>query len=301
MRIKKKNVGNFETSNLENIILHIFFFLLSITFLYPVLLVIAVSFTEQSSLLQYGYRLMPKVFTLDAYRIALGTGDILNAYKVTIGSTICGTVLGLFIMLLYAYPLSRKNFKRKSYFTFFAYFTTLFSGGLVPWYILCTQYLHLHNTFAAMFVPSLISVWDIIILRTFISVNIPDALIEAAKIDGCSEFRIFWQIVVPLSKAGIATIALFRVLVFWNDYYLPMMLISDSKLYNLQYYLQVIFLNIQILAQNSSAANSTLMQKVPMETTRFAMCVLTMGPILFIYPFFQKYFIKGMVIGSVKG
>ena len=286
----------------ENLILHILFILLTVMFIYPVLMVVAVSFTDASALYEHGYRLIPAKLTLAAYKAAVGTGDILIAYRNTILSTLVGTTLGVLINLMYAYPLSRKDYKRRTFFTFFGYFTTLFGGGMVPWYILCTQVLHINNTFWALFLPSLASVWNIIILRTFITTNIPSALIEAAKIDGCSEFGIFFRIIVPLSKAGVATIGLFTALGIWNDFYLPMMLITKPNLYNLQYYLQIIFLNIEALSKNNIlTASQADALKIPSETTRFAMCVLTMGPILFVYPFFQKYFVKGMVVGSVKG
>ena len=301
-KVKSKHKDVLAASTLENVILHILFILLTMVFLYPVLVVIGVSFTASKALLDNGYAMIPKSFSLEAYKLALDSGDILIAYRNTISATVIGTVLGVFLMLLYAYPLSRKNFKHKKLFTFYAYFTTIFGGGMVPWYIVCTQLLNINNTFWALFLPSLINVWNIIVLRTFIQTNIPDALIEAAKIDGCSEFRIFFSMVIPLSVAGIATIGLFMALAFWNDYYLPMMLITDEGLYNLQYYLQIIFLNMEALTKNTtlSAANADVVN-IPSETTRFAMCVLTMGPILFVYPFFQKYFVKGMTVGSVKG
>ena len=299
---KKKHYDVLTSSTAENVVLNIFFILLTILFLYPVLVVLGVSFTSSEALADYGYAVIPKELSLDAYKLAVKSGDILTAYVNTIGATVVGTAVGVFIMLLYAYPLSRKSFKNRKFFSFYAYFTTIFGGGMVPWYMVCTQLLHINNTYMALFLPSLVNVWNIIVLRTFITTNIPDAILESARIDGCSEFRAFASIVIPLSKAGIATIALFMALAFWNDYYLPMMLITNPKYYNLQYYLQLIFLNIEALSKNTnvSAANAQTM-KIPSETTRFAMCVLAMGPILFVYPFFQKYFVKGLTIGSVKG
>lgn len=300
-KIKKSSGNALQSSLTENIILHILFIAMTVVFLYPVLLVIGVSFTETGSLLLEGYKMIPKKLSFDAYRVAISSADILIAYKNTILATVIGTVLGVFVTLLYSYAISRKDFRHRKFFTFYAYFTTLFGGGMVPWYIVCTQILNIDNTFWALFLPSLFSVWNMIVLRTFITANIPDALIEAARIDGCSQFGIFFRMVIPLSVAGTATIALFMALSFWNDYYLPMMLVTDEKLYNLQYYLQIIFLNIEELSKNSALAASGAAVNVPTETTRFAMCVLTMGPILIVYPFFQKYFVKGLTVGSVKG
>ena len=295
-KIKKKRIS------IPNCLLNLLFIILCLAFVYPVVLTIAVSFTDNTELLKNGYALIPKKFSIEGYKIAMQTGSILNAYKVTVLSCIVGTTLSVLVMLLFAYPISRKDFKHKTAFTFFAYFSTFLSGGLVPWYILCTQILHIGNTFWALFLPHLIAPMYIIILRTFINSNVPDAMIEAAKIDGASEYRIFWQFIVPLAKPGIATIALFKLLEFWNDYYLPMMLISDKSLFNLQYYLQVMFQNIQVMAEDVMTSNSSIgISDIPTESTRMAMCVLTMGPILVVYPFFQKYFVKGLTIGSVKG
>lgn len=295
-KIKKKRIS------IPNCLLNLLFIILCLAFVYPVVLTIAVSFTENTELLKNGYALIPKKFSIEGYKIAMQTGSIFNAYKITVLSCIVGTILSVLVMLLFAYPISRKDFKHKTAFTFFAYFSTFLSGGLVPWYILCTQILHIDNTFWALFLPHLIAPMYIIILRTFINSNVPDAMIEAAKIDGASEYRIFWQFIVPLAKPGIATIALFKLLEFWNDYYLPMMLISDKSLFNLQYYLQVMFQNIQVMAEDVMTSNSSIgISDIPTESTRMAMCVLTMGPILVVYPFFQKYFVKGLTIGSVKG
>ncbi len=285
-----------------NTVLHILFVIMSVVFIYPILLTLAISFTDEATLANYGYSIWPQKWSLDGYRFALSGNGIVNAYKVTIAASVCGTLLSVFIMLLYAYPLSRKDFKHRTGFTFYAYFTTLFSGGLVPWYIVCTKMLHLNNTFWALFVPSLVGSFNILILRTFIKGTIPFEIIESAKIDGSSEFGIFFKMIIPLSKAGIATIGLFQLLGYWNDYYLPMMLITNKNLFNLQYYLQSIFLDMEALTsgQYGSAAMASAVN-IPKETTRFAMCVLTMGPILIVYPFFQKYFVQGLTVGAVKG
>ncbi len=284
------------------LVLHIIFIVLCVLFVYPVLLTIAASFTDAQEITVNGYSLIPKKISLAGYKYALQTGSILNAYKVTVVNCVIGTVLSVFVMLLFAYPISRKDFKQRKLFTLFAYFSTFLSGGLVPWYIVCTQVIHIGNTFLALFLPGLVTPMYIIILRTFISSNVPMGMIEAAKMDGANEYRIFWQFVLPLAKPGIATIALFKVLYFWNDYYFPMMLVSDKSLYNLQYYLQVMFQNIQVMAEDVMASGSGVaLEDIPAETTRMAMCVLAMGPVLLIYPFFQKYFVKGLTIGSVKG
>lgn len=300
---KKKKLGaDLEVSLPEKLIIHFVFILVSIVMLYPVLLVIGVSFTDQDVLVREGYKLIPSKWSIEGYKFAFTSGAIGRAYLVTIAASAIGTFLSVMIQMLYAYPLSQKRFKHRMFFTFFAYIVTLFGGGLVPWYMVCTKLLHLNDTFLALFVPSLWSFWNVVILRTFITSTVPNEMLEAARIDGCSETRIFWTMIIPLSKAGMATIGLFSLLGLWNNYYNAMMLINDEKYYPLQYYLQRIFLNIQELAKNStSSASSAIAKQIPRETARFAMCVLTMGPILVVYPFFQKYFVKGMVVGSVKG
>ena len=299
-QLKKITDGN--VGQKRHWILHLIFILLCALFLYPVLLTIIVSFTDEAAIASNGYQIIPEKWSLEGYRYAIQNAGILNAYKITIMSSVTGTFLSVMVMQMYAYPLSRKDFKHKNIFTYFAYFSTFLSGGLVPWYIVCTQVLNIGNTFWALVLPSLMSPMYIIILRTFISSNVHSEMLEAAKIDGAGEHRIFWQIVMPLSKPGLATISLFQLLAYWNDYYLPMMLITEDSLYNLQYYLQVMFQNIEILTSGIVGNNAAVnMADIPKEATRMAMCVLTMGPILLVYPFFQKYFVKGLTVGAVKG
>lgn len=282
--------------------LHIFFVVLCILFVYPVALTIIVSFTENKEIVYNGYSLFPEKWSLEGYSYALKNHGIANAYKISILTSVAGMVLSVLILFLYAYPLSRKDFKKRTAFTYFAYFSTYLSGGLVPWYIMCTQVYGLKNNLWALFVPHLMTPSYIIILRTFITNNVPMEMIEAAKIDGASEYRIVWQLVFSLAKPGIATIALFKLLSFWNDYYLPMMLVTDNELYNLQYYLQIMFTNVQRMADDIlTDLPGMQLAELPTETIRMAMCVITMGPILVIYPFFQKYFVKGLTVGSVKG
>lgn len=284
------------------IALNIFFICLCVIFIYPVLLTISVSFSDDMAIAANGYAFIPEKWSLAGYKYALKNAGISRAYLVTIMSSTIGTFLSVLIMMMYAYPLSRKNFKPRLAFSLFAYFSTFLSGGLVPWYIICTQVLKIGNTFWALVLPSLLSPTYIIILRTFISTNVPNEMIEATKIDGAGEWRIFWEFVIPLSKPGIATIALFQLLAYWNDYYLPMMLINNVKWYNLQYYLQVLFQNIEVLVSGMLGEDASVkLSEIPQQSVRMAMCVLTMGPILIVYPFFQRFFVKGLTVGSVKG
>lgn len=284
------------------IALNIFFICLCLIFIYPVLLTISVSFSDDMAIANNGYAFIPEKWSLAGYRYALKNAGIARAYMVTIMSSTVGTFLSVLVMMMYAYPLSRKAFKHRLAFSLFAYFSTFLSGGLVPWYIICTQVLKIGNTFWALVLPSLLSPTYIIILRTFISTNVPNEMIEATKIDGAGEWRIFWKFVIPLSKPGIATIALFQLLAYWNDYYLPMMLVNNVKWFNLQYYLQTLFQNIEVLVSGMLGEDASVkLSEIPQQSVRMAMCVLTMGPILLVYPFFQRFFVKGLTVGSVKG
>jgi putative aldouronate transport system permease protein len=266
----------------------------------PFILVISGSFSSESSIHIYGYRFWPKEFSLDAYRVVLATPMVIvKAYTVTILLTICGTILGLFICTMTAYVLQRSQFKYRNAFAMFFYFTTLFSGGLVPWYILMVRYLHLKNSYLALLFPPLLAVFDIIIMRSFMK-SVPEALAESAKIDGAGEFRIFFSIYLPLSKPALATVGLFIALRYWNDWYNAMLFISDTKMYPLQFYLYSMLTSMQNAANAASGAG-VVVKVYPSETFKLAMTVVATGPILLVYPFVQKYFIRGLTIGAVKG
>lgn len=284
-----------------NVIIHFLFVVCAIACIYPILLTIGISFSDEKSLVIYGYSAVPKIWSIKAYQFILNSNSgIIRTYINTVFVTVIGTGFSVLVIALYAYPISRKDFTGKKFFTFFAFFTMLFNGGLVPWYIVCTQFLHIQNSFIALTAPYFFSTWYMLILRTFFISSIPHEIIESAKIDGAGEYRIFFQIVLALSKPGIATVALFSTLGYWNDWYLSMMLITNEKLYTLQYFLQRIFLNMQALQSNLLGANTSSIE-VPSESARMAMCVLAMGPIIMVYPFFQKYFVKGLTVGAVKG
>lgn len=287
-----------------NGVFHAIFILYSIACIIPLLLVIGVSFTDERTIVTSGYNFIPKVFSLEAYKWLFQSGDaIIRAYGLSIMITILGTLCSVAIISMFAYVISRKDFRYRNIFSFVVFFTMIFNGGLVPWYMVYTNFLHINDTLLAYIVPSLVNAWYVMIMRTFFQTNVPDSLIESAKIDGAGEFRIFLQIVIPLAKPGLATIALFQTLGFWNDWYLPLMLIENSKLYNLQYILYKTLTAIQYLAQASNVTGGTasILAKLPSETARMAMCVLAIGPIILAYPFFQKYFVKGLTVGAVKG
>lgn len=285
-----------------NFILHMIFILTVAGCLFPILLLLVVSFTDNSTLLANGYSLFPAKWSLEAYRyIFFDPTKILRAYGVTIFNTVVGALLSVSVIVLYAYPLSRPDFKLRKVMTFYIFFTMLFSGGTVSWYIVCTSVYHLSNTVWSMILPSLMSAWYVIIMRTFFKTSVPISLIESGKLDGASELRILIQLVLPISLPGVATVTLFQVLYYWNDWWLPIMFVVEPKLYNLQFLLQQMMQNIQMLNESPEYAQVAMgAVEIPSEGARMALCFVALGPILVVYPFFQKYFIQGLTVGSIK-
>lgn len=281
--------------------LNLFFIVVCACYILPFVLIISVSLTEENALAQ-GFSLFPKEFSLEAYQLAFkNPTQIIQSYKVTILFSVLGCIMSTLIMCLMAYALSRSVYRFRKFFSFFAFFTMLFSGGLVPSYILNSRYLHLNDTIWIYILPSLVSAWNMIVLRTNFQ-KIPTALIESAKIDGASEYRICFQIVLPLSVPAIATIAFFYFVGKWNDWNTAVIYIRDINLYSLQYLLQRILREAEFLKQLSAEQMAQESQTViPTESYRFAMALLAGGPVLVIFPFFQKYFSKGLTVGSVKG
>jgi putative aldouronate transport system permease protein len=285
-------------------LIHAVFIFCSAAAIVPILLVIAISFSSEDSIIKYGYSFIPHELSTYAYKYILNDPHVLlRAYGNTIFVTIVGTVACLITTSALAYPISRKNMPYRKFFTFFVVLTILFNGGLVPWYIVMKNFLHLHDNIWALVVPGLmLNGFNVLIMRTFFINTIPSELYEAAHMDGAGELRIFVQIVVPLSKPVYATIGLFATLAYWNDWFNSMIFQVNHDNYSMQYVLQSILLNIQYLAQNTRSTNaSTSLAALPQETSRMAMALIAVGPIIFAYPFFQKYFVKGLTIGAVKG
>ncbi len=285
------------------VLTHVVFVVVCIICLYPLALVIGISFSDESAIAIHGFKLLPTKSSLVAYDFVLKQSDaIARAYVITIIVTVLGTVLSTLVIALYAYPLSRKDFAQRKFFSFIAFFTMLFSGGLVPWYMVCVFVLHLRNNLWALFLPYTMNAWYVLIMRTFYKTNVPDSIIESARIDGAGEYTIFFRIIVSLAKPGLATIALFNTIVFWNDWWLPLMLVNDPAWFNLQYLMYRVQVNIQYLSSMAGNTNvaGEILRRLPSRTAQMAMCVLSIGPIVLAYPFFQKYFVKGITIGSLK-
>ncbi len=277
--------------------------ILALVCIVPLILVISVSLTSQESLYAVGYSLIPQEWTFEAYKMIFEEpAKIINAYKITVFVSVVGTIIGLTVSSMLGYVLTRKDYKLIKFTSIVVFLPLIFNVIFVPWYILIARYLHLKDTVWVLIVPYLVVPWFVLLLKGFIS-TVPTSLIESAKIDGASEFFIFTNIIVPLSKAGLATVGLFYMLMFWNDYRLSLFFIEDENKVSIQYLLYRIMSNVDFLnsALASESGVTSGIKDVPSQTMRMAMGVISAGPILFIFPFFQKYFVKGMTLGSVKG
>lgn len=282
---------------------YILLFIFGMLCVVPFYMVIISSFASETSLARNGYALIPSEFSLDAYNFVLSNPEqIGRAYLNTIIATVVGTSLCLMLCTLTGYVLSRRDFKWRNQFSFFFFFTTLFSGGLIPWYILCTQVLHFKNTYFALILPMAFSVWNMIIAKNFMR-GIPYEISESAKIDGAGELTIFFKLYLPVSKPLLATIGLFTALTYWNDWYNSMLFNTKAEMYSLQYFLQNMLSTAQALrelvAQGHMEALDGLV--LPTNSMRMAMTCVVTGPIIFLYPLVQRYFVKGLTIGAVKG
>nr|WP_222871003.1 carbohydrate ABC transporter permease [Paenibacillus methanolicus] len=272
---------------------------ISILCLIPFLLTVSGSFTDDSSLFEYGYRLIPQEFSLEAYKLIFQAPEVIaKAYGVTIVLVFTGTLLGLFFISMTSYVLHRKDFKYRNKFSFFFFFTTLFSGGLVPWYLVMIG-LGMKNNYLALLLPHLFSVFHIIIMRTFFT-SIPESIGESAKLDGAGDFTIFARLYLPMSIPALSTIGLFIALTYWNDWYPAMLFITNPDMMPLQYHLYKVFNSMQA-AQIVAQKTGIPVAQMPAETFKMAMTVIVTGPVILVYPFIQKYFVKGMTVGAVKG
>lgn len=286
----------------SQIVIAIVLILMCCAMLYPLLLCLGVSFSSESDVVKYGYKMIPKNFDLSGYKYVFkNSQSVIDAYKVTIFVSIVSTLSVIVANALIAYPLSRRDFKYRTFFNYYLYFTCLFSGGLVPQYILYTQYLHLADTIWVYIIPCLVGAWTVFYYRASFQ-NIPEELVESAVLDGASEWMILFKFMIPLSKPVIATMSLQFFMGKWNDWMTSMLYINDRQdLILLQYLLQKIMLNMNLLKSDTTSAQFLQAAKIPSETARMAMMFVVAGPALVIFPFFQKYFVKGMIVGSVKG
>lgn len=273
--------------------------LFSVYCLIPFWSVVASSFASEASLLRDGYTFWPKEFSLEAYKLIFADNTIYRAYGVTIFVTLVGTALSMLLTSALAYAISVKSVKYRNHIAFYVYFTMLFHGGLVASYLLISKYLDMKDTIWVLIIPSMVSAWNMFLLRNFFA-SIDESIAESAKIDGANDAYILFRIILPISLPAMATIGLFYALSYWNKWFDAVLYISDKNLYPLQYLIQRIMTNLDYV--NSIAADVSIPNFIaPAMTVRLATTVVTIGPIVLLYPFLQKYFVKGLMVGAVKG
>ena len=294
-----------ERNKTFQVVVHGIMVLLCLVCVLPLLLLIMSSVADENWLIMNGYSFFPAKLSADAYQYLLvDSSSIVRGYLISAFVTVAGTCISLVMTTLMAYPLSRKDLPGRYIFSFFIFFTMLFNGGLVPTYIMWTQTFHIKNTIFALLVPNLLmGAFYVIMMRTYFSSNIPDAVIEAARIDGAGEMRILLKIVLPMSLPIIATLALLTGLGYWNDWLNGLYYIQNDSLYSIQVLLNRMLMDVQFLMSSANTAAAGNQQMGPLPSTGIKMAVAVLGalPALIIYPFFQKYFVKGITIGAVKG
>lgn len=296
-----RDINNKSKFKVYKLLIHLIMILFALACVMPILLVAIISFMNEKEIFTTGYTFFPKEYTLAAYKqIFISPKQLINSYTVTIFTTAVGTVLGLWLTASMAYVISRRDYRLRRPLSFYVFFTMLFNGGLVPIYIMIVAWLKINDSYLVLIYPYLCGAFNVILMRGFFQ-TIPTALIESAKIDGASEMRTFVQLVIPLSKPGLATVGLFIAFSYWNDWFQSLMYTNKPQLISLQYLLVSIMKNIEFLNSAAGRLMSGSTVELPQYSARMAMCVLAAGPMLFIFPFFQKYFIKGLTVGSVKG
>jgi len=279
----------------------LFLTLISMLCLAPVLIVISASLSSEERLVAEGFALWPRGFSIQAYKhVFEQTTSMLRAYGITILITVSGTIGSLLISSLYAYAISRKDFAFRNTFSFIIFFTMLFSGGLVPTYIIVANVLGLKNTLWALIFPLMVNAWNILIMRTFFSQN-PHSIIESAKIEGAGEYRLYFQIVVPMSTPVLATIGLITVLGYWNDWFNALLYIDDRSLLPLQYLVYNMVTNAQMMKELGTSAGASLVTSIPTRSLQMAVVVIVIAPMTVVYLYFKRYFVRGLTVGALKG
>lgn len=298
--INKLNRIRPGTNALFNLILLFF----ALACFLPFIVVALISLTDEASIQQFGYQLFPRAFSTQAYQFLWKErAQIINALGMSALVTSIGTVVGVLLTSVLGYVMSRPDYRLKGFLTWMVFIPMIFNGGMVASYVINVQLLQFRNSTHALILPLLVGSFNVIICRTFFRTTIPDSIVESAKIDGASQLRIYFNIVLPISKPVLATMALFLSFAYWNDWFLSLLYISETKMYTLQYLLQQIVMNVEFLAKNPGIGASLqgYIDSMPRESVRMAIAVLIVMPIALAYPFFQKYFISGLTIGAVKG
>jgi putative aldouronate transport system permease protein len=299
-KVKSRGIKTSVGEKVFTVFNHVFFVLLGLTTIFPFLNLIAKSFSSEAAVISGSVSLWPVDFQTGTYKYVVQNSMFLNAFKVSLTITICGTLLSLFMTTLAAYPLSKPRLRGRKWFILMYIFTMLFSGGLIPTYLLM-QHLHLIDKLPVLFLPAMVNVYNMLIIKNFFE-SLPDSLEESAKLDGASNMTILWRIMLPLSMPVLATIALFFAVQFWNDYFASLIYINSAHLKPLQLYLKELFVSSSdTFLRAGQDINIDAAMNVSPQAIQAASIILATLPILLVYPFLQKYFVKGVLVGSVKG
>ena len=304
--VKSRRVSRLGSVSIPGeVVINIVIGLFTLLCVVPYIFVIIISFSAESSIRELGYSFAPNLLSLDAYQFVIDMGDQLwRSFFNSIFTSVVGTVLSVLVCIMYSYALFRRDFKYRRFFTVFSFITMVFGGGLAPTYMICKNMLGFYNNYSALIIPLLVNPFNFIILRTFFQGSVPEAIIESASIDGSGEYRTLFQIIVPISLPGIATISLLNMLAYWNEWFVSLLYITKPKYIPLQYLLIQMQQQVDFLANNSSklgAEAAWIAANLPKESLRMALVVIIVIPIAFAYPFFQRYIISGLTIGAVKG
>ena len=307
----KKNAGEGDgglklvgKSRFANWWIHMIFIIMVSCCILPIALTFIISFTDEKSLYKNGYSFIPEKWSIRGYEVLLQDSTaVIQAYGVTILSAAIGTFVGMFLTSMVAYVISRRDYKYKKLVTFYIFFTMLFGAGLVPSYLVYTQIFDIRNTMLPTILSGLVGAWNVMMMKSYFMQNIPESLVESAYLDGANDFKIYLRIVLPLSTPMLGAIGFMTVLGYWNSWYPCKIYVSDPKLYTLSYLMTKALLDIQAVMNAPEVTRDMLsaMANMPTETTRMAMAVMGFAPMLVVFPFFRKYFVKGITVGSVKG
>ncbi len=296
MKVKESN-----SDKALKVFAYIFISFIALACILPLIMTVSVSFSSERAINLNGYSLLPQDFSLNTYIYIFGNSgkEIANSYVVTICVSVIGTLAALLITSMMSFAISINDMKYRNIIAFLCDFTIIFYAGLIPWYVVCVNYYHLQDNVLGLVLPSVFSVWNMFLLRTYFKA-ISVSLYEAARIDGSSYFRVYWKIAMPLSKTPLLTVGLMYFLQFWNDWWNALMFIRDKKLWPLQYFLYNIMSNVNAISSGRVPSGAAANLKLPAETVKMAVTLITIGPIIFAYPFVQKYFVNGIMTGAVK-
>ena len=303
MSNKERNI-KVKTSAADKAVIifsYIFVGIIAVACFIPLLMVLSVSFSNNTAVVQKGYSIFPRDFTLNTYMyLFVHSGmRILRSYGVTIFVTVVGTAIALVVTSMCSFALSNKNLKYRNAISFFCNFTIIFSAGLIPWYYVCVNWYGFSNNFRSLIVPQILSMFNMFLLRTYFS-QVPFSLYESARIDGASYFTIWHKIAIPLTKTGIMTVGMMYALCYWNDWWNALMFVDNRDYFPLQYYLYNILSNVNAISSGRIPAGAAANIQLPSETVKMAVTIVTIGPIIFLYPFIQRYFVDGIMTGAVK-